>query len=154
MHEVSICSVISSLLLEENPGAVFWLPRACLLFWGGTSKLHKYAHQRQKFVPSPSIWNQLDVFLESEAAHYHFHGWKLTMCDSLLWLRDAVWKESKAVQYFKLAVDMWKKPASNCQELTLECLKLSSGFQHLEGITACMFLGETINLVSLLLCWR
>lgn len=86
-------------------------------------------------LPFPSIWNQLDVFLYSEAAHYNFHRWKLTVCDSLLWLRDTVWRETKAVKYLKSALELWKKPLNYFQEIILESLKLSSGFQPLKNLS-------------------
>lgn len=160
MHEgqqINICSIINSVVLEESPGTIC-LPTAKSIF-----TLLGWNFQTSQICSSKAGAKLFAIPINLKSVGCVFVKWSCSL-SFLLVETDNVWQfvvikrynleRNQACKIFQVSTRNVKKPLRNCWEITLESLKLSSGFQHLGDVSLFIFLGENTNLVSLLLLWR
>lgn len=150
--------MITSLLLQESPGATC-LPTAKSAF----TTLLEWNFQAAQICSSKAGANLFAIPINLKSVRCVFVKWSCSLSFPLV-ETDSVWQfvvikrynleRNQGCKIFQVSTRNMKKPLSDCQEIALESLKLSSGFQHPEGISLFTFLGENTNLGSLLLCWR
>lgn len=156
-QQINICSMISSALLEENPGTT------CLPTAKSTLTLLGWNFQAAQICSSKAGAKLFAIPINLKSVRCVFVKWSCSLSFPLV-ETDTVWQfvvikrynleRNQACKIFQVSPRNVKNPLSNYQEITLESPELSSGFQQLEGIALFTFLGENTNLGSLLLYWR
>lgn len=153
--------MISSLLLEREPGVI------CLHAAKSTFTRLGRNFQAAQICSSKTGAKLFAIPINLKSVRGVFVKWSCSLSFPLV-ETDNVWQfvvinrynleRNQGCKIFQVSTRNVKKPLSNCQELTLECLQPSSGVQHLESILLFMFLGENTNLGFLYcaedLCWK
>lgn len=151
------CSVINPVVLEDSPGNIC-IPTAKSIF-----TCLGWDFQASQICSSKAGAKLFAILINLKSVGFVFVKWSCSLSFPPV-ETDNVWQfvvikrynleRNQACKIFQVSTRNVKKPLRNCQEITLESLKLSSGFQHLEDISLFTFLGENTNLGSLLLLWR
>lgn len=135
-QEINTCSMISSVLLEETPGTI------CLPTAKSTFTLLGWNFQAAQICSSKAGAKLFAIPINLKSVRCVFVKWSCSLSFPLV-ETDNVWQfvvikrynleRNQGCKIFQVSTRNLKKPLSNYQEKTLESLKLSSGFQHLEG---------------------